>query len=164
MKVNPHDSLLAVMTADEEVFRSVMLRQTLTLARRRRSLRLARRALATVGVVALAGVVSLHQPAKIAPTSAPQVAAAPSVRIVHSIPLAANECVHTRDGLFKSVESTSGGLSVITSRNNAVALIETNTVAPAVEFLDDQRLLGAFSHEHAAIIAAGTKQARLVFF
>ena len=163
MKVKPHDPLLAVMTADEEVFRSVMLRQTLALARRRRRLRLTRRALATVGVVALAGVL-LRQPAKIAPTSAPQVAAAPSVRIVHSIPLAANECVHTRDDLFKSVESTSGGLSVITSRNDAVALIDTNTVAPTIEILDDRRLLGALSPEHAAIIAAGTKEARLVLF
>ena len=28
----------------------------------------------------------------------------------------------------------------------------------------DRQLLGAFSHEHAAIIAAGTKEARLVIF
>jgi hypothetical protein len=163
MKTKARDPLLAVITEDEEVFRSVMLRQTLALARRRRRLRLARRALATMGAVALATVL-LHQPTKVAPLSAPRVTAVPSVRIVHSIPLARNECVRTRDDLFTPVERMSGGLSAVTSRNDAVALIDTKTVAPAIELLDDRRLLGTLSHEHAAIIAAGTEEAQLIFF
>jgi len=163
MKTEPRDPLLAMMLEDEEVFRSMMLRQTLALARRRRRVRLARWALTTSAVFAFA-ISLLYQPARIAPVAPRPVASVPSVRIIHSTPFSGNNCVRTCDNLFTPVKSASGGLSMVHSRSEGVALIDTKTVAPTFDVLDDRQLLSAFSHERAAIIAAGTKEARLVIF
>lgn len=163
MKAEPRDPLLTALIEDEEVFRSMMLRQTLALARRRRRVRRARWALTTSAVFAFA-IALLYQPAKIAPLTSPQVAAVSSVRIIHSTPFSGNHCVRTCDNLFTPVKSAPGGLSMVHSRGEGVALIDTKTGAPTFDLLDDRQLLGAFSHERAAIIAAGTKEARLVIF
>jgi hypothetical protein len=163
MKTEPRDPLLAMVLDDEEVFRSVILRQTLALARRRRRVRLARSMLTTSAVFVFA-IGLLYRSARLAPVASPAVASVTSVRIIHSTPFSGNNCVRTCDNLFTPVKSASGGLSVVHSRSEGVALIDTKTGAPAFDLLDDRQLLSAFSPERAAIIAAGTKEARLVFF
>jgi hypothetical protein len=163
MKAEPRDPLLAALIEDEEVFRSMMLRQTLALARRRRRVRLARWALTTSAVFAFA-IALLYQPARLRRSllhTSPRCRPSGSFTRRRS---RGNHCVRTCDNLFTPVKSAPGGLSMVHSRGEGVALIDTKTGAPTFDLLDDRQLLGAFSHERAAIIAAGTKEARLVIF
>lgn len=161
MKTEAPDPLLSAVLDEDAAFRRATLAQTLALARRRRRARFAGRALAAAAVL-VAAVVLLRPPPP-APLPEP-IAAAPTLRVVRSVPLAAGESVRTRRALFTTVTSVPAGLVVFSSGSENVARIATRTSAPMLDYLDDRQLLAAFPGEHPALIAPGTTEARLVFY
>jgi hypothetical protein len=162
MKTESRDPLLETVMEDEEIFRAAMLRQTLALARRRRRGRAVRRALGGAVMLILA-VAWLHRETPPPPAPQPLAKAGP-VRIIRSAPLASNELVSTRRGLFTSIASAPAGIQTVGSRADAFAAVETRSDVPMLHHLDDQQLLAVFHDEHPALIARGTAEARLVFY
>ncbi len=161
MKLEPSDPLLDAVLDDDAAYRHSTLRQTLTLARTRRRRRVAVRALAGAAVLMVAGL--LLRPPHPVLKSQP-ITQAPALSFVHSVPLSARESVRTRVALFDTVTSAPARMALIKTETHTVARVVTQTNAPMLDYLDDRQLLTAFRDQHPAIIAAGTPDARLVFY
>lgn len=160
MKTETPDPLLSAVFDDEAAFRRATLEQTVTLARRRRRVRFARRAVSIVAVLIVAALLLRPTPRVTTPEPLAEV---PALRVIHSATLAADESVRTRSALFHSVATVPASLVIVASEPNAFARIETRTDAPMLDYLDDRQLLAAFPGEHPLLLAPGTREARVVF-
>ena len=161
MKPETCDPLLDAVLDPDAAFRRDMLAQTVSLARRRRRNRLADRVFAVTSVLAV--LAFLFRPRIPVPEPRP-IAEIPALRVVRSMPLAANESVRTSAALFDRFSSAPSGLTVFTSDSHNLVRIETRTSVPMLDYLSDEQLLAAFPVQHPALIAPGTGEARLIFY
>ena len=164
MKTEPPDPLLAAVLLDGSGLRDATLRQTLALAKRRRRARTARRALAVAAV--MCGLAAFLRPPPSTPPAISQTPAIPhsTVAIVRSASSSTLAIIGTPRAPFSVVKSAPGSLPMITSRPDTLTAITIRTTAPRIEYLTDRQLLAAFPDRHAALIAPGTPDARIVFY
>src|SRR3954469_20847917 len=156
--------MLSALLIDDEVFRAASLRQTLSLARNRRRLRVGRRAATGAAVLAVIASVFLYR----APVSAPlAVKKEAPLPIVRTVALAPAQRIRTDGGHFTKVVTAPvglAGLALIESGPQPLLLVTTKTSAPALDLLSDRQLMAVFPEQRPALIAQGTGEARLLFY
>jgi len=145
-----NEHLLADVLADDAGFREALFNETLRLARRRRSLRQARRtAAALLTLSVLAALVSRNLPRQPA-VPPPPVA---GCEIIHTQPLPAAAIVTTQplsaDRLVASV-ATAG-------------VIQTTATGRGFREIDDDQLLALVAPRPAVLVRRGPHSAELVF-
>lgn len=150
MKADPRDPLLTAVLIEDDAFRADTLRATLSLARRRRRGRIARRTLAAAVLCAVALRWHLPPPP---PASKPAITESGAMSI-RSTPSPTLTIVRTQ----------ATAVTKIASRPSAVAIVTTGDAMPRLDYLSDQQLFAALPNKRAALIAPGTPDARVIFY
>ena len=131
-------------------FRQALLGETLRLARRRRQLRQTQRALATLAVLVVAGILAWRG---FSPRPAVRELLSASCQIVHSRPLDAAAIVTTQPLLPGQITSTAASKHIVT----------IVTTSGGFRVIDDDELLALAASRPVALVRRGPHEAELIF-